>query len=749
MTSSEPTERARCVTLLCVGYERRDRDRIAASFEGIDSYEPQTFAVDSVESAVAFLEERPVDCIVSEYHLDDAPGTALAREVDVPVVLFVEDGSEAIASEAISAGVDEYVRRSGDRGAYRELVDVVSETVVSARRDDHEAAMLADVPVNSLPIMLYTIDAQGVVTHSRGRGLANIGLEPDEVVGESVYELYGDLPEAIHGVETALEGDLVTTSVDVGGRAIETTFAPITDGTSVDGVVGLSLDVTEQVAAEREARRLYAAIESTVDGIAILDEAGEYVYVNEAHADIYGFDDPEAMIGRGWQMLYDDEELERFRTQILPELEREGEWRGEAIGTRTDGTQFSQDLTLTTLASGGLVCGVRDITGIKERERALKSLNDTAPRLMNASTHAEITRLAVETARDVLDRPITGAWLYDDESETLRPFTTADGVDEVDDQPAFHPGQSSVWGAFETGNSTVVSDVISTSDGETPVRSELVLPLGEHGVLICGSVRDRRFTEYDREFGTILAAATAGALTRADREMALKRRERELERKNARLEEFANVVAHDVRNPLTVAKGYLEIEREREGAASRHLDGIEHGLERVTEIVENLLVLARAGERIGTTERVEIDRIARQAWSTVGASEARILFDGTRVVEGDRLRLTQLFENLFRNAIEHGGTDVTVRVGVLDGDAGFYVEDDGPGIPRDRRERLFTEQPTEDRDGARRFGLAIVTDIVEAHDWRLSVTESASGGARFEVLTASDNTAGAYPYHTQ
>jgi signal transduction histidine kinase len=103
--------------------------------------------------------------------------------------------------------------------------------------------------------------------------------------------------------------------------------------------------------------------------------------------------------------------------------------------------------------------------------------------------------------------------------------------------------------------------------------------------------------------------------------------------------------------------------------------------------------------------------------------------DLTFAVDPDRLQ--QLFENLFRNAIEHGGDDVTIRVGAIENN-GFYVEDDGPGIPEEKREDVFDSGFTTNRDGTG-FGLAIVKEIVEAHGWTVSVADSDEGGARFEV----------------
>ena len=118
--------------------------------------------------------------------------------------------------------------------------------------------------------------------------------------------------------------------------------------------------------------RQFEAMEASVDGMAILNTEDEYVYVNQAHVDVYGYDDEEDLLGNTWRMLYEDEEIERIENEILPELERDDVWRGEATGTRADGTEFPQELSLSHMEDGGLICVVRDITERKERERELE-----------------------------------------------------------------------------------------------------------------------------------------------------------------------------------------------------------------------------------------------------------------------------------------------------------------------------------------------------------------------------------------
>jgi len=207
-----------------------------------------------------------------------------------------------------------------------------------------------------------------------------------------------------------------------------------------------------------------------------------------------------------------------------------------------------------------------------------------------------------------------------------------------------------------------------------------------------------------------------------------KRRQRELERQNEQLERFANVVSHDLRNPLNVASGKLEL-----GMATDdpdHFEAVADAHERMNRIIDDVLEIARQGQQVGTWDRVSLAAIATDAWETVEKARATLEIEGDRELDANEARLRRAFENLFRNALEHGGAEVTVRVGATED--GFFVADDGPGIPPADRPSVFDEGFTTEENGTG-FGLAIVQSIVEAHGWEIDVRESAAGGARFDI----------------
>jgi len=215
---------------------------------------------------------------------------------------------------------------------------------------------------------------------------------------------------------------------------------------------------------------------------------------------------------------------------------------------------------------------------------------------------------------------------------------------------------------------------------------------------------------------------------------------RELERTNERLDRFASVVSHDLRNPLTVAKGYTRSLRDDIGSAEIRGDPgtaalldtvseIETSHERMETIVADLRTLTDNGDPVEEPEPQSIDRVAADAWANVDTGTATLTVADAGRVYADRGRLLSVFENLFRNSVEHGPDGVSVTLGLTDD--GFYVADDGPGVPEDDRESVFEYGYTTSDEGTG-LGLSIVEMMAESHDWTVSLTAGGGGGARFE-----------------
>ena len=276
------------------------------------------------------------------------------------------------------------------------------------------------------------------------------------------------------------------------------------------------------------------------------------------------------------------------------------------------------------------------------------------------------------------------------------------------------------------------------------------------------------FGQLSRAFGTSFALAIVSSLGTGLAlggiigiyAVRLRRANAQLRAQNERLDEFASIVGHDLRNPLNTLSISLEL-AERTGD-EEHFERATRSVDRMEGLIDDLLALARQGESAGEPEPVSLAAVTDDARDTVETGDATVTVTEDLTVRADRSRLRQLLENLLRNAVEHGSTSpgsqapedavehgspnsrgeipehpiqyvgtVTITVGAID-DRGFYVADDGPGIPDDERGQIFETGYSTAGSGSG-IGLAIVKRIVDAHDWEITVTDSEAGGARFEI----------------
>jgi len=208
------------------------------------------------------------------------------------------------------------------------------------------------------------------------------------------------------------------------------------------------------------------------------------------------------------------------------------------------------------------------------------------------------------------------------------------------------------------------------------------------------------------------------------------------------VDQIASVISHELRNPLDVAKAHLTAARER--GDEEHFEQLADAHDRMERIIQDVLTLARNENAITPSPEVELSTVASDAWVSVETEGASLMLeDDFPTIKADSNRLQRLFENLFRNSVEHarqsgdtntGGVDadtqLTVRVGTTD-ESGFFVADNGTGIPREERDQVFKPGYTSSETGVG-LGLAIVEQIAEAHGWTVSIASETSGGTRFE-----------------
>ncbi len=472
-----------------------------------------------------------------------------------------------------------------------------------------------------------------------------------------------------------------------------------------------------EIAATRE--RFENTIERITDAFFVLDHDERFVILNSRAESLLGVRGEEVVGERFWE--------------IFPSAVNTTFYHGftRAMDTQ-EPTSFEvhyepRDRWFEVNAypdEDGLSVYMGDITARVHLQHRLESLHERTQRLIVAESADDIAENAVEAAVDVLGFPLTACWTYDGTRRRLEPLARsptlqerAGGVEPVE------PGSGLAWDVYEAGDREVNNAVAAAAAAPhrpESVGSVLLVPLGEYGLLGAFADEEGAFDETDVELFRLLAAAVESAMARAERE-------RELARRNERLDEFASTVSHDLRNPLQVANARVDMASETGDVD--HLEKAGAALDRMETLIEDLLARAR-GEQDVERQPLSLATATRDAWASLDTGAADLAVEGDATLQADPNRMAQLFENLFRNAVEHGGEGVTVRVGPTED--GFYVADDGPGVPEDIRENLFDQGVSGSPDGTG-YGLAIVADIVRSHDWTIEVGESADGGARFEV----------------
>lgn len=429
----------------------------------------------------------------------------------------------------------------------------------------------------------------------------------------------------------------------------------------------------------------------------------------------------------------------------------------EILGRLSDGATVRREVTLSTATDDRrtvlfearpvtcdgveLVFGVCiDITARKRTERTRRLYAEVSRTIGAADTYRDGLERTLEAICTYTEWAYGEVWTPDREASEL---TYTLGHTDDAELEGFHAASESVtfdFGAglpgrvYESQSPEWIPDV-SAEPAAVFHRTDLADEVGVRAALAVPVVADDTvvavlafFLRERRAIDDSLAADVSHVADSLGGLVARRQTEQLIRQRNERLEEFASVVSHDLRNPLNVASGTLDLVREERD--SERLATVAAAHDRMEELIEDLLLLARQNKTVDSMEPVGLAEAVTDCWRTVDTADATLTVATERMIEADRSRLQQIVENLFRNAVTHAGSDVAITVGDLS--TGFYIEDDGSGIDAAAREQVFDPGHSTTTKG-NGLGLAIVREIVEAHGWSISVTDGAAGGARFEI----------------
>ena len=459
--------------------------------------------------------------------------------------------------------------------------------------------------------------------------------------------------------------------------------------------------------AYRDSQRFDTLLSAISDPFYILDGTGRFTYVNDAFCDLTGYDrgtihnsgpslikDGQAVaLGEKYlaQLLSDDgPDSIRFEVEIQPK-------DGDAIHCEDrmsvlpyEGEEFRGSLGI-----------LRDISEQKTREQQLRDVKNRYQLLVEQS----LIGLYITRGTEIVYHNPKFAELfgYTDEANVLAGESLLERIQPADRDRLADNLKESMVGDRDSIREPFVG---VQADGGT-INIELLA----------------RRIELD---GKPAAIGTVVDADEDDQSYWQLRRERD------RLEAFTSVVSHDLRTPLTVARGRIELVLQdlTEESAVESLADADRALRRMETMLEELLTLAKQGEVVADTEPMSLEEIAESTWQNVETADAHLHVSTDRSIEADLGRMKSLFENVYKNAVDHGGPDIILRVGASE--EGFYIEDNGPGIPTDVREEVFEPGYSSSEEGTG-FGLSIVEKIVEAHGWEIRITEAENGGTRFDI----------------
>ncbi|EMA31917.1 PAS domain S-box protein [Haloarcula japonica] len=446
--------------------------------------------------------------------------------------------------------------------------------------------------------------------------------------------------------------------------------------------------------------RLTALFNKSPDAIILVDSDGEILRANERLEEMFGYE-PTNLEGESIEVLVPEADRDHHPAQRDSYMEnpttRPMGADLDLRGRRKDGSTFPVDISLSPIETDDdleVMAAIRDITKRETLRRKYRTVMDAAPDAMFIADAKTGEVLEVnQRALDLMEMS---------EDELV-------GRDQTD----LHPREDKkrYRELFQRHVDNEEGTVARFSDGEelfveTTSGDRIPIEISAQATELNG---DKRVIGVFRDI--------------SDR----REHERELQRQIARLETLAEVLSHDLRNPLNVAEAGVDLAQET-GDLER-LEMVETSHTRMESLIDDALTLIQEGYEVESVGPIELASIASDCWQHVQTTNATLQIADEGIIYADSRRVKNLFENLFRNAIEHGGDTVTVRVGVSED--GFFVADDGPGIPADERDDVLEPGWTTAADGTG-LGLNIVSEIASAHSWDIDVSESDDGGARFD-----------------
>ncbi|MBN1681364.1 MAG: response regulator [Anaerolineae bacterium] len=666
-------------------------------------------------------------------------------------------------------------------------------TDITQRKHTEEALKASEerlrVVIANTPVILFVLDNAGIVQLSVGKGLEAVGFSPNELVGQSVFQLYQDKPPIISSIWKALGGEEAHVIEEIHGKTLEIWLTPLRDNNDIImGVIGVAVDVTDREQAntalrvsEEKMRSLIASMQNLIFSV---DLSGRILVYHNAALTTHDtpLTPPDLLVGKPYSnvlppslthplsramndvsstlrtqqfeyKVFVDHEEHYFRARVSPLIDP----RIELIGF----TIVANDIT--------------DMVHARNRQQRLLELEHLYRQI-------EAKLLQAENVNDAINNvfAMIGPFLDVSRAHVFRFRENERLVDNTHEwcAPGILPQMINLQGlAFETlfpswitlltSQNIITCEDISALPEDVQnflepqgIKAILVLPfyVGERLEGFISLDENRRFRKWLPETITILRAVCEAYARTLERQRA---REELIQARDAALlsaklkSEFVSNMSHEIRTPMTGVLGMLELLLETELGEVQHsfAEDAYHSARSLLRVIDDILDFSKleAGRVSLEAELLDLRGIMTEVKTTLAPQADRknlalkIAVDNSvpERVLGDSTRLRQVLLNLASNAVKFttaGHVLLSIRQVSTAHDQThlrFAVSDTGIGIPADRLDYIFESFVQADGSTTRKFGgtglgLAISKQLVELMGGTISVQSTENKGTTFE-----------------
>lgn len=376
---------------------------------------------------------------------------------------------------------------------------------VTDRKEREEQLEAYETGINAAADLVYRVDPDGRFTMVNDTLVERTGYSRESLLGAhvSIVMSEDDVAAVEAHITTALNGGVDSPApiefevqcADGERFPVETNLEILREDGVFAGTVGVGRDVTERRERQRELERFEEIINAVDDVVYALDDDGCFELVNDAAADLTGYD-REELLGEHVGIIKDDATVDAAEEKLRSLLV------GQSVETTfefslqpKEGSDIPAEDHMTIVYDDdgsftGTAGVIRDITAQQERQRKLSGLVETTQDLMDAPDQQGVAQTTLEAARDVLGFELSTVRLYDDEADALVPAASTETVRErMADRPTYAVDEPPVGEAFQRGEILVAEDLTAIDDDadRSPLRSAMYVPIGEYGVLVLGA----------------------------------------------------------------------------------------------------------------------------------------------------------------------------------------------------------------------------------------------------------------------